>query len=115
MRWLLVCAMVLSTAASDLLQSWAGKRQGAVTSLGRLRSLIRQWPIMLAFGCMALSFFCFLELLKIADLSFVVPVSAGTIVLETLLARMLLHEPVGARRWIGTALVAAGVFLLAGS
>jgi len=115
MRWLLVSAMVLATVASDLLQSWAGKRQGAVTSLGRLGALLRQWPILLAVVCMAVSFFSFLELLKIADLSFAVPVSAATIVLETLLARLLLREPVGPRRWTGTALVAAGVFLLARS
>ncbi|MEP7361986.1 MAG: EamA family transporter [Acidobacteriota bacterium] len=115
MRWALVSAMVGATVASDLLQSWAGKRQGAVTSLGRLSALIRQWPIVLAIVCMAISFFSLLELLKIEDLSFAVPVSAATIVLETLLARVLLSEPVGARRWMGTALVAAGVFLLARS
>jgi uncharacterized membrane protein len=115
MRWAWLSAMVLATVASDLLQSWAGKRQGAVTSLGRLGSLLRQWPIVAAVACMAVSFFSFLELLKIADLSFVVPVSAATIVLETLLARLLLGERVGGRRWTGTALVAAGVLLLARS
>ena len=115
MRWVLVLAMVLATAASDLLQSWAGKRQGAVTSLSRMGALLRQWPIVLAIVCMAVSFFSFLQLLKIEDLSFAVPVSAATIVLETLLARLLLWETVGIRRWMGTALVAAGVFLLARS
>jgi len=114
-RWVLVGAMVGSTVASDLLQSWAGRRQGAVTSLGRLASLLRQWPVMLAVAFMAVSFFSFLELLKIADLSFAVPVSAATIVLETLLARVLLGERVDARRWMGAVLVAAGVLLLAGS
>jgi len=113
MRWALVSTLVLATVASDLLQSWAGKRQGAVTSFGRLGVLLRQWPIALAIAFSAASFLAFLELLKIADLSFVVPVTAATIVLETLLARLMLHEAVGARRWMGTALVAAGVFLLA--
>ena len=70
---------------------------------------------MLAVAFMAVSFFSFLELLKIADLSFAVPVSAATIVLETLLARVLLGERVDARRWMGAVLVAAGVLLLAGS
>ncbi len=115
MRWLLVSAMVLATVASDLLQAWAGKRQGAVTTVSRLGALIRQWPILLAIACMALSFFSFLKLLRMEDLSFVVPVSAATIVLETLLARTLLREAVSARRWMGTAFVAAGVFLLARS
>lgn len=115
MRWVLVSAMVLATVASDLLQSWAGKRHGGVTSLGRLGALMRQWPIVLAVMFMAVSFFSFLQLLKSEDLSFAVPVSAATIVLETLLARVLLSEPVGPRRWMGTAMVAAGVFLLARS
>lgn len=115
MRWALVSAIVLATVASDLLQSWAGKRQGVVTNLSRLSALVRQWPIVLAFVCMTISFFSLLELLKIEDFSFAVPVSAATIVLETFLARVLLREPVGVRRWTGTALVAAGVFLLARS
>ena len=115
MRWLLVSTMVLATVASDLLQSWAGKRHGAVTTLGRLSTLMRQWPIALAIVCMAVSFFSFLELLKFDDLSFVVPVSAATIAVETLLARLLLREHVGGRRWAGTVLVATGVFLLARS
>jgi drug/metabolite transporter (DMT)-like permease len=115
MRWFLVSSMVLATVASDLLQCWAGKRHGAVATLGRLGTLLRQWPIVLAVVCMAVSFFSFLQLLKWEDLSFAVPVSAATIVLETLLARVLLHEAVSARRWMGTAMVAAGVFLLARS
>lgn len=115
MRWALVSGMVLATVASDLLQSWAGRRHGIVTSISRLGALLRQWPIVLAVVCMAVSFFSLLQLLKIEDFSFVVPVSAATIVLETLLARVLLSEPVGPRRWMGTALVAAGVYLLARS
>ena len=36
---------------------------------------------------MAVSFFCFLRLLSIADLSFAVPATAATYVVETVLAR----------------------------
>jgi uncharacterized membrane protein len=107
MRWLLVAAVVAATCASDLLQAQEMKRQAARRRYGF------SWPIAAAVACMALSFFCFLQLLKIADLSFAVPATAGTLVLETALARWVLRETVPARRWAGAVLVACGVALLA--
>ncbi len=59
------------------------------------------------------SFFAFTQLLRIADLSFAVPATAASLVLETLLARLVLKEPVGWKRWGGAVLAAAGVALLA--
>jgi uncharacterized membrane protein len=109
MKWLLVAAVVSSTCASDLLQSSEMKRQAIRGRVGF------SWPIAAAVGFMALSFFSFLELLKIADLSFAVPATAATLVLETALARMVLRERVQPRRWAGAVLVAWGVILLAGS
>lgn len=48
-----------------------------------------------------------------ADLSFAVPATAGSFVLETILARVLLKEAVDLRRWTGACLIAFGVALLA--
>jgi uncharacterized membrane protein len=62
---------------------------------------------------MAVSFFSFMALLKVADLSFAVPATAATVVVETLLARLVLKERVDGRRWAGAVLVAFGVALLA--
>jgi drug/metabolite transporter (DMT)-like permease len=62
---------------------------------------------------MAVSFFAFMALLQRAPMSFAVPASAATFVVETILARFFLGEAVGRRRWAGTLLVAAGVVLLA--
>jgi uncharacterized membrane protein len=50
---------------------------------------------------------------QVADLSFAVPASAASLVIETVLARFLLKERLDSRRWIGAALVACGVWLLA--
>jgi drug/metabolite transporter (DMT)-like permease len=61
---------------------------------------------------MAISFFAFLQLLKIADLSFAVPATAATYVVETTLAKLVLKEQVRWQRWAGACLVAAGVLLL---
>lgn len=101
MKWLLVALIVGSTTAADLLQSHGMRRGGRALKL----------PLSILF--MAISFFSFTQLLKIADLSFSVPASAASIVTETLLARLILKENVDVRRWTGAVLVAAGVFLVA--
>jgi uncharacterized membrane protein len=49
---------------------------------------------------------------QVSELSFAVPASAASIVLETILARIILKERVNPRRWIGVACVACGVALL---
>ena len=61
---------------------------------------------------MAISFFAFMKLLSLTDLSFAVPVSAVTYVMETVLAKYLLKERVTRRRWAGAALVICGVILV---
>ena len=63
---------------------------------------------------MAVSFFSFMRCCcRIADLSFAVPATAASYVLETLLAKWILKERVDTRRWAGALLVACGVALLA--
>ncbi|MCC7154357.1 MAG: EamA family transporter [Bryobacterales bacterium] len=101
MKWTLLGMVVLSTVLADLLQSHA-MRQGG-----------KKWKLPLAIAAMAVSFFSFTELLKVADLSFAVPASAASLSLEILLARLILRESVDSRRWAGAALVAFGVILLA--
>jgi drug/metabolite transporter (DMT)-like permease len=107
MKWLLVGLVVAATCASDLLQSKEMKRQAARGRFGFSRTLA------VAVVFMALAFFSFLELLKISDLSFAVPATAATLVLETALANWLLRENVTPRRWVGAVLVSCGVALLA--
>jgi uncharacterized membrane protein len=69
--------------------------------------------LVLSVACMAVSFFSFMVLLSVADLSFAVPATAASFVLETVLARAVLKEHVDIKRWTGTILVACGVALLA--
>jgi uncharacterized membrane protein len=116
--WLLLITMVGSTVTGDLLQSMEMKRHGEVCFRnGRLASalsaLARNAYLALAIFFMAISFFAFLKLLTVADLSFAVPASAASFVLETILAKILLKEQINRLRWAGAALVACGVALLA--
>jgi drug/metabolite transporter (DMT)-like permease len=57
-------------------------------------------------------FFAMVSLLSIANVSFSVPATAISFVLETLLAKYILKEDVGFRRWVAASLVACGVVLL---
>lgn len=118
MRWLLVGLTIAATAASDLLQSYAMKRQGDVTEiksgLARLpRILAANRELILSIACLAFSFFAFMALVQTQPLSFAVPASAGSFVVETILARVLLKEQIGPRRLAGTLLVLGGVILVA--
>lgn len=118
MKWLLVAIIVAATVLGDLLQSYEMKRSGEQSvnarGLGRLlRMVVSRRFLFLAIVCMAISFFAFMALLETAPLSFAVPASAATFVLETALARFVLRERVGKRRTIGALLVLGGVVLLA--
>ena len=119
--WALVALIVAGTVAGDTLQSFEMKRHGEIRfggrglgGLGRLAAtLALKKYLILSIVCMAVSFFAFMTLLSQADLSFAVPASAASFVFETILARLVLRERVDARRWMGAALVAGGVALLA--
>lgn len=119
MRWLLVAVIAVATTVSDVLQAAAMRRHGEIRdfrpgALGRVFALLARNRLILAsVAVMAVSFFAFIALLSIADLSFAVPATAASYVLETVLAKYLLHEPVTLERWAGASLVAAGVALLA--
>jgi drug/metabolite transporter (DMT)-like permease len=119
-KWFMVGIIVGSTVIGDLLQSFEMKRHTvAVEDLrpGRLgamlRGLAQRGPLVLAVFFMAISFFAFMKLLSVADLSFAVPVTAASVALETVLAKLVLREHVTALRWAGALCAACGVALLA--
>jgi uncharacterized membrane protein len=51
-------------------------------------------------------------LLSLADLSFVLPVTAIGYVIAAWLGKVVLHEEVTGRRWIGTVFIFIGAFLV---
>jgi len=118
MKWLLLSVIVCATVLSDVLQSYEMKRSGEQSvdarGLGRLlRMIVSRRYLFLSIVCMAVSFFAFMALVQAAPLSFAVPASAATFVLETALAKFVLNERVGKRRTAGALLVLGGVLLLA--
>lgn len=111
--WALVAIVILSTVGADVLQTIEMKRRSQAGVAETAASIVQRPLLLLSVACMAISFFSFVAAVRIADFSFVVPATAGSFVLETLLARYILRERVDARRWLGALLVAGGVALLA--
>ena len=118
MKWLLVGIVVGATTVSDLLQSREMKLHGEIrdfrpTRWGRVMAgVLKRRYLVLSIFFMAVSFFAFLSLLKMAELSFAVPATAASYVVETVLAKVILKERLNWKRWAGAGLVASGVAMV---
>jgi len=118
MKWLLVLLMVAATTAGEVLQAAGMRRHGEIHdfrpgAISRAIALLaRNRFVIGSVIAMAVSFFAFMKLLSMTDLSFAVPVSAVTYVMETVLAKYVLQERVNALRWAGATLVVCGVTLV---
>src|SRR4051812_42542647 len=110
--------MVGATTAGEILQAAGMRRHGEIRdfrpgAIGRALALLARNRFVIGSAvCMAISFFAFMKLLSVTELSFAVPVSAVSYAMETLLAKYVLKERVGRLRWAGAALVIGGVVLV---
>ena len=115
----LLSLVVAGTVAGDLVKAFGMRRQGAPADFGSgalakfaaavARNHLFWWSIV----AYAISFFGFMALLSISDVSFAVPATAAGYAVETVLAKYLLGEQISARRWAGALLVVVGVALVA--
>ena len=116
--WICLVISVLSGTAGDLLTAKGMADHGEIHDFSPgavariVKRLIRDRYIVAGILGQAISFFSFVALLGVADLSFAVPATALGIVVKTLFARLFLKECIGWRRWGGALLVTAGVFLV---
>lgn len=115
---LLVALIVIPGAIGDLLMSAGMKRHGEVTDwslpglLHVCQDLLHNGYILASLPAMAISFFAMMALLSATEMSFAVPMTASSYILETALAKYWLKEHVDWRRWMGATLVAVGIALL---
>ncbi|MBV8051941.1 MAG: EamA family transporter [Acidobacteriaceae bacterium] len=118
MRWLLVAIIASCNTVGDLLNTAGMKRMGPVEGLGPPSFLavcvriVRSPMVLGGIAALAVAFFALLSLLSIAPVSFAVPATAASYLLETLLAKYILKEDVHGRRWAAAGLVVCGVALL---
>jgi drug/metabolite transporter (DMT)-like permease len=117
-RWILISIIVAATTAGEVMQAMGMRRHGEIRdfrpgALGRAAaSLARNRFVIGSAAAMSISFFAYMGLLTVSELSFAVPATAVTCVLETALAKALLKERVSWLRWAGASLVICGVALV---
>jgi drug/metabolite transporter (DMT)-like permease len=118
MKFVLIAIIVAATTVGEVLQALGMRHHGEIHdfrpgALGRAAALlVRNQYVIGSVVAMAVSFFAYMGLLTIADLSFAVPATAVTYVLETVLAKYVLKENVNWLRWAGASLVICGVALV---
>lgn len=117
-EWRLVALTSVCNTLGDVLNTAGMKREPEVERLGlgvlarMLARIVRNPLVIGGLAALTTGFFAMMSLLSIANVSFSVPATAVSYVLETLLAKYILKEDVGLRRWAAATLVVCGVALL---
>jgi uncharacterized membrane protein len=116
--WLLLAISIGAGTVGDLLTAKAMRDHGEIQDFkpgavfGIVARLARNFHMVTGVLAQALSFFSFVAVLGVAEISFAVPATALGNVAKTVFARIFLREDVGWRRWAGALLVSFGVFLV---
>jgi drug/metabolite transporter (DMT)-like permease len=115
-KYLVLAGVTVFAAAGDSMLSHGMKQAGNI-SLNHLQGVIfavaNPW---VAVGILLLlAFFAaYMAALSFADLTYVLPATSLGYVLLALIAKFALHEQVSPMRWLGIALISAGVGFVAG-
>ena len=106
---------VLALAAGETLLAKGMKTAGRQDQgwVAQASAVARNGWILGGFALLTLHMTLYLIALRLADLSFVSPLTAMSYILGTLSARVFLHEDVGPARWLGTLLITVGVAVVA--
>ena len=116
-RYLVLAGITVFSATGDSLLARGMKELGAV-SLHNFSSLLlavfNPW-IALGIAFLLAFFASYMSALSWADLTYVLPASSFGYVLVALIARFGFHEDISVARWLGIAMITAGVgFVAAG-
>ncbi len=118
LTFLMLLTNVMSTSAGEVFITRGMKQIGEISTL-RLRTLLgiaakvlSNVNFLAGLLCMAVSFFSFLAVLSLADMSYVVPITSLAYVVSTFGAKFILKEKVNPVRWAGTLLVCVGAALV---
>jgi len=117
-QWRLAALTSMCNTVGDVLNTAGMKREPEVEQLGprslfaMLALTVRNPLVIGGVASLTVGFVAMMSLLSIANVSFAVPATAMSYVLETFLAKYILKEKVGLRRWAAATLVACGVVLL---
>jgi len=116
-KYLVLAGITVFSTAGDSLLARGMKDLGGV-SLDHLSGLLLAvlHPTVTAGIFLLLAFFaCYMSALSWADLTYVLPATSLAYVLVALVGRFRLHEQISLTRWLGIALIVAGMgFVTAG-
>jgi drug/metabolite transporter (DMT)-like permease len=116
-KYLVLAGITICGTAGDSLLNRGMKQLGSISLhnlSGLLLAILNPWVtagILLLLGFFA----CYMSALSWADLTYVLPATSLGYVLVAFIARYSFHEVISPTRWLGIALIAAGVgFVAAG-
>src|SRR5271166_556086 len=101
-------------AAGNSSMAWGMKQVPEKMSMAPalyLRAMLNPF-VALGIAALILALLTRMALLSLADLSFVLPVTAVGYVIAVFLGKVFLHETVTGQRWLGTLLIFAGAALV---
>jgi drug/metabolite transporter (DMT)-like permease len=110
----LLALFIALRACGNLSLAWGTKHQPQTLSIHPLAYLQSMLDPFVASGIvmLILALFARLALLSLADLSFVLPVTAIGYVLAAILGKFVLHEQVTSARWLAAVLIFTGAALV---
>jgi uncharacterized membrane protein len=113
----LLPAVIFLKPFSNLFIAWGTRQMPELLSAHPLLlvSAILNPLVIAGTAIQILWFLMRMRLLSIADLTYVLPVTAIGYVITTLLGWLILHEDVSAVRWMGTILITLGTAFVASS
>jgi drug/metabolite transporter (DMT)-like permease len=110
----LLVAFLALRAFGNLALAWGTKHlpQGLSTNPVSYGLAMLNPFVTLAIAMLILALLVRMALLSVADLSFVLPMTAVGYVIAAVFGKLFLHEEVSAQRWLGVLLIFAGAALV---
>jgi uncharacterized membrane protein len=112
--WTIVFLFIAMKAAGNLSLAWGMKHFPQAMSANPIPFIQAMFNPFVALGILALilALLMRMALLSLADLSYVLPVTAIGYVIAAFLGKTFLSETVSGQRWLGTVLIFAGAALV---
>ncbi len=113
---LIILVAVLMASAGEALAAKGMKAASADNGvLAQIRAALSDWHVLVGIALMVGYVLLYVYSLGMAELSLVLPLSAGSYLLGALLSKYYLGEEIKPARWIGTFIITAGVCVIAWS
>jgi transporter family protein len=103
---------VLAQELANLALSRGLRIDSPPTLKARILRTLTEPMIWLAVACLTVNWFLWLGVLSWANLSFVIPITASSYLINALLVGPVLGEHVSRGRWLGTLIIFVGVMVI---